>query len=241
MANRVVRDWTCSETISSISEGAEVFFTRLIMKADDFGCYYGSLKIVKSQLYPLREKKSLDIESHIQELHEAKVIVIYYNEGKRYLSIPNFGQRLRAMNRKFPDPADSCLTDDSHVTAEEKEEKEENRIETPPTPKGEDIDFDILLKTINQIFGRKFEVVNDSIKKKYKKLLKQGYKKPNIMQAMRACQKDPYHIEQNYKYCTLEYFSRPNVIDMHGTLPTVINPSQFKGATSAETNDPNRD
>lgn len=127
----------------------------------------------------------------------------------------------------------------SIVSIDKQLNKEPNNNIT--TPKGDEIDFDILLNTINQIFGRKFELVNDAIKKKYKKLLKQGYSKLNIYQAMLTCQKDPYHIEQNYKYCTLEYFSRPNVIDMHGTLPTVINPAQFKGATSAETNDPNRD
>jgi hypothetical protein len=85
-----------------------------------------------------------------------------------------------------------------------------------PTKVG-DIDFSILLETINKIFERKFAVVSDAVKKKYKTLLKQGYTKTHIHTAMLNCKKDAFHRDNDYKHCTIEYFSRPKTIDLYGT------------------------
>jgi hypothetical protein len=83
--------------------------------------------------------------------------------------------------------------------------------------KVDDIDFSILLDTINKIFERKFAVVSDAVKKKYKNLLKQGYTKTHIHTAMLNCKKDAFHRDNDYKHCTIEYFSRPKTIDLYGT------------------------
>lgn len=117
MANRLLRDWTGSEAVDQLSEGAEVFFTRLIMKADDFGCYYGNPKILSSTLYPLKKIAHERIIKLRDECAKAGVIQVYSVDGKDYLCIPNFGQRLRAMNRKFPEPPETTLrSDDCHVS-----------------------------------------------------------------------------------------------------------------------------
>lgn len=111
--------------------------------------------------------------------------------------------------------------------------KGEEQDVIPPTPKGEVIDFDFLLKTINEIFNRKFSVVTDSVKKKYNSLIKQGYSKTSIHNAMLRCKKDAYHIETKFKYCTLEYFSRPKTIDLHGEI-TNVEPIRFEDMTIAQ-------
>lgn len=105
------------------------------------------------------------------------------------------------------------------LSQEEQEEEQEQEEEKTPTPKGEVIDFHALLKTINDIFDREFEVVTGTIKRKYKALLKQGYTRVNIHQAMLNCKNDQFHIDNNYKYCTLDYFSRAKTIDMFGMKP----------------------
>lgn len=140
MANRLLRDWTGSEAIDLLSEGAEVFFTRLIMKADDFGCYYGNPKILSSTLYPLKKLATDKVARFRDECATAGVIQIYSVDGKDFLHIPNFGQRLRAMNRKFPEPPErpkiTVRTDDgglradvSQVPAEEKGREVEDEVE----------------------------------------------------------------------------------------------------------------
>lgn len=103
MAERMLRDWTQSESINLLSAEAERFFTRLIMKADDFGNYVGNTKLLKAALYPLKDKfKESNIESFIGECENSGVIISYEVDGKRYLNIPNYGQRMRQMRGKYP-------------------------------------------------------------------------------------------------------------------------------------------
>lgn len=112
MANRVLRDWTASETVDKLSERAEVFFTRLIMKADDYGCYYGNTKLLKAALFPLRDHQLAQIRSWRDECVDAGLLQFYTIDGKEYLKIYNFGQRMRSFVSKFPQPADNPLTID---------------------------------------------------------------------------------------------------------------------------------
>jgi len=131
MANRVLRDWTQSETVNDLSEGAEVFFTRLIMKADDFGCYYGNPKLLKAALFPLKDYNFNKIIVFRDECQYAGLIQVYVIDGKEYVQIVNFGQRLRQMNSKFPQPADNPLTVDSNRPPETKRNEVEEKVKTP--------------------------------------------------------------------------------------------------------------
>jgi hypothetical protein len=98
----------------------------------------------------------------------------------------------------------------------------------PDAEASEGIDFDILREFVNRELGRAFVVVNPAVKKKYKATLKQGYTKQMIMNAILNCKKDQYHIDTNYKYCTIEYFSRPNTLDLHGTNIVPHSPNHGK-------------
>lgn len=82
------------------------------------------------------------------------------------------------------------------------------------------IDFVGLLDFINNAFGRKFTVVSNAVKVKYKSLLTQGYKKEQIISAINNCKNDSFHKEKNYQYCTMEYFSRSATIDKYGDVST---------------------
>ena len=88
----------------------------------------------------------------------------------------------------------------------------------------ESIDYDVFLNTINNIFGRSFKMINVSVRKKYEMLLKQGYTKHQIHNAMLNCKNNDYHKESNYRYCTPEFFSRPFIIDKYGD--TSLNDNQ---------------
>jgi hypothetical protein len=101
--------------MDTLSPGAEVFFTRLIMKADDFGCYYGNPKLLKSHLFPLKEYKDSEVLKWRNECQKSGVIKLYIADEKEYIHILNFGQRLRSMSSKFPLPHEgTTLTDDSN-------------------------------------------------------------------------------------------------------------------------------
>jgi hypothetical protein len=93
----------------------------------------------------------------------------------------------------------------------------------------EEINYQALLDFINECFDRKFQVVSDKVKSKYKSLLKQGYSKQQIFNAVLNCKLNRYHIENNYQYCTPEFFSRTDTIDKYG-FEVKQQQEQFKAA-----------
>ena len=87
----------------------------------------------------------------------------------------------------------------------------------------ESIDYDYLLKYVNDSLGRNFKIVNDKVKNKYKSLFKQGYTKSQIKEAIDNVKNNQYHKDSNYTYCTLEFFSRPETIDKYSSVTKVEN------------------
>lgn len=88
------------------------------------------------------------------------------------------------------------------------QEKEKEKVEYT-------IDYQALLEFVNKTFGRNFKVITDKVKRAYKKLLKDGYKKEDIINAIKNCKDNSYHKENNYQYCTPEFFSRSETIDKY--------------------------
>lgn len=130
MANRLLKDWTKSDKVNSLSALSERFFTRLIMKADDFGCYYADSRILKADLFPLLldSIREADLLRWMAECQKAGLIVLYESESKKYLRIIDFGQRLRQKTSKFPMP-DNCQQHADNGQLEEKRSRREVEIE----------------------------------------------------------------------------------------------------------------
>lgn len=114
MPNRMLRDWTNSYKVDSISIQAELFFVRLIMKVDDYGCFYADPRLLKANLFPLRMDKirEADIPRWIAECEKAGLIVLYESSHKQYLQILDFRQRLDRAKSKFPLPIVNQLVND---------------------------------------------------------------------------------------------------------------------------------
>lgn len=109
MANRILRDWTDSDKMSSLSVHAERFFTRLIMKVDDYGCFYADTRLLKANLFPLLLDtiREADITRWIAECKTAGLIVLYEVNKKCYVQINDFRQRLDKARHKYPLPSDN--------------------------------------------------------------------------------------------------------------------------------------
>lgn len=131
MPNRVLRDWTDSDRVDALSVEAECFFTRLIMKVDDYGRLPADERRLKAFLFPLKDSVcKADLTGWLAECERAGLIRCYEVAEKRYLEIANFNQRLRLMKEKYPKPPDDCpppaaggrmtverLSDDRQMTA----------------------------------------------------------------------------------------------------------------------------
>ncbi len=106
MPNRMLRDWTGSDKVNSLSVYAERFFTRLIMKVDDYGCFYADARVLRANLYPLllETVREADLPRWLAECQKAGLIRLYEDKSKRYLQILDFRQRLDKARSKFPLP-----------------------------------------------------------------------------------------------------------------------------------------
>lgn len=120
MPNRMLRDWTNSDKINSLSVYAERFFTRLIMKVDDYGRYYADPRLLKAGLFPLKLDgiREADLLRWMAECQKAGLIVVYDCANKRYLQIADFNQRLRQKTQKYPASEEGIIIqpDDGHVS-----------------------------------------------------------------------------------------------------------------------------
>ena len=114
MPNRIIKESICtSENIAALSMGAEVLFYHLIVKADDYGVYFGNEQIIRSTCYPLKtdEIKLKQVESWLNELVSAGLVNAYIAEdGKKYIQFAKWSkhQQIRAKRSKYPTMDDSC-------------------------------------------------------------------------------------------------------------------------------------
>jgi hypothetical protein len=132
LPNRLLRDGICtSDAINSLTEAEEVFFYRLVVVCDDYGYADARLSILKAQCFPLRDTATTQkIDQWLEGLSAKGLIVRYQKDGKPFLAVNKWEQRVRS-RQKHPGPtddgcvslegcqqavvsqlSDNCLTDD---------------------------------------------------------------------------------------------------------------------------------
>lgn len=108
MPNRILKNSICSsDTIDSLSWFQEVVFYRLLVNCDDYGRMDARPKLLKSMLFPLKDRlSSKDVEDAVQRLADVGCVRLYEVEGKPYLYLPTWGshQNIRAKKSKYPEP-----------------------------------------------------------------------------------------------------------------------------------------
>lgn len=107
MTDRVVRQGIItSEAVNSLSWPAEVFYRRLMSVVDDYGRFDGRVSVLRASLYPLLLNKvtEADIGKWRLETAEAGLVSVYEVDGKEYVQIERFNQRLQG-KAKWPNSA----------------------------------------------------------------------------------------------------------------------------------------
>lgn len=114
MPNRIIKESICtSEDIAKLSIEAEVLFYRLIVNADDYGCYFGNPSLVKSRCFPLKSDDihSEQVDTWLEELAKAGLIIRYTAADERdYCQFVKWNkhQRVRQSEHKYPQYDASC-------------------------------------------------------------------------------------------------------------------------------------
>lgn len=142
MPNRLIKESICtSEDLNRLSPMAEILFYRLIVKADDYGAYYGNVSIVKSNCFPLKSDEITceQVQTWLMELEDAGLIDTYRAEGRDYIQFHKWKnhQQIRAKKRKFPEPdsignqmiSDDCKCPRNPIQSNTESNPESNPIE----------------------------------------------------------------------------------------------------------------
>lgn len=111
MPNRILRDGIVrSQRVATLSFAGEVFYRRLMSVVDDYGRCEAHPTLLKAALYPwqLDQVSEHDVRTWLAECahNDRRLVVVYEVEGKKYLQIEGFGQRLRTSS-KYPPPLES--------------------------------------------------------------------------------------------------------------------------------------
>lgn len=148
MPTRMVREGIIdSRAVNSLSDSGEILYRRLMSIVDDFGRYEADPEVLRMKLFWRqlgrwtmgRVQEAIGEVSRTQTDSGHFLITLYTFNGKRYLQLNNFDQRLRAKNSRCPAP-DGHMTvacpadvrhmpallpsDDGHMTAEGRKESE---------------------------------------------------------------------------------------------------------------------
>lgn len=127
MPNRLIKESICtSEDLNKLSAMAEILFYRLIVRADDYGAYYGNISIIKSNCFPLKSDEITceQVQSWLNELKDAGLIDTYRAEDRDYIRFCKWKkhQQIRAKKRKFPEPDIICnqmISNDSNLISDD--------------------------------------------------------------------------------------------------------------------------
>ena len=139
MPNRIIKESVCvSEQIDELNWFEEVFFYRLLVNCDDYGCFDARVKVVASRLFPLKVIRPSEIIKALNKLAEAGLIVLYEAKGKPYLKVVKWSdhQRVRVSKHKYPMPEDGVLCGELPQVAASCGEMrpESNPIQSNPNP-----------------------------------------------------------------------------------------------------------
>lgn len=106
MPTRMLREGILtSDRIALLSWGAETFYRRLMSIVDDYGRYDGRVLILMARCYPLqldRVSPAL-VQQWLDEVAAAELVLVYEVDGKQYLQLDDFGQRIQSPS-KWPPP-----------------------------------------------------------------------------------------------------------------------------------------
>jgi len=145
MPSRLIREGIIESTrVNRLSGPAELFYRRLMNRADDYGRFHANPALLRASLFPLQLDRysESDVKQMLSECTAPAphpLIIIY--DGGKHLQIMNFKQQTRSPS-KFPEPSQDELLIKCEANAtqptnpmcseSESESKAESKALAPP-------------------------------------------------------------------------------------------------------------
>ena len=105
MGNRILKESICkSDQIDELSWFEETFFYRLLVNCDDYGVMDARPKILKADLFPLKEVTLDVVADALDKLVRVGLVRTYEVDGKPYVQVIKWTdhQRVRDSKHKYP-------------------------------------------------------------------------------------------------------------------------------------------
>lgn len=123
-----------SESLNSVSAGAERLYFRMLVQTDPFGRLPGSARKIRARCIPLLDVSDLEIEEWLCELEAVDRIVRYQVDERLYIQITNFDENqprefIRKRNKPVHPPPDKELLQMSLVPESGRKEPENSAPE----------------------------------------------------------------------------------------------------------------
>lgn len=104
MPNRTLREGLLrSEAWNHVDVVEQLLFIRLVLIADDFGCYDGRESVIMARAYLNRFEPEEEFAGFLHRLHVAGLIIKYSNRGRPFIAIPQWSHDYR-YRRLYPAP-----------------------------------------------------------------------------------------------------------------------------------------
>ena len=193
-----------ADKVKSVIEDFELFeFT------DDKKYFYSQRMLNNMKIKNQKsEKARLSAEKRWNKSESNANAMRTHSEGNAIKESKGKESKVKEINDVLP-------SDDEKENPEISIEKNPETSPKKRNDKVEKLDFQLLLEYLNEKTGRNYRVVPDKVKTKFHSLLKQGYEKKDIKTAIDNAVKAKNHIENNFQYLTMEFFSRTEKIDMY--------------------------
>lgn len=106
MPNRYIRESAIeSESVNSLSWMGEIFYRRLLNRADDFGRFTANTALLRASIFPLQLEKvpEADVSRLLTECEQSGLLFQYTADGKATLVL-NRWEKGRAKESRYPAP-----------------------------------------------------------------------------------------------------------------------------------------
>lgn len=112
MAWRAISDSVpFSESLASVSDGAERLYWRMVAVSDWWGRLEGKPRKVRAKAIPLLKRSDLQVARMLDELQDAGRVLLYEHENEVYIQLVDFDKhqpadyiRKRGKGSRFPEP-----------------------------------------------------------------------------------------------------------------------------------------
>jgi len=117
LPNRIIKESICtSPEIVKMTWQQEVFWYRLLVQCDDYGCMDARPELLRARCFPLQLERvsAKDISGFMKVMVDTGLIEVYVVEDVPYLHVAKWEkhQQQRAKRRKYPAPDGNMIASD---------------------------------------------------------------------------------------------------------------------------------